>query len=75
MRTRSIIITIVAALLLFSAASHAVLAKENGNLIDELAQIDSFHPPERNDSKNIMYNEWHYFNVIDEEQGLSFMTT
>ncbi len=75
MRTRSIIIAIVAALLLFSVASHAVLAKENDNLINELAQIDSFHPPEINDPKNMMYNEWHYFNVIDEEQGLSLMTT
>ena len=75
MRTRSIIITIVAALLLFSAASHAVFAKENGNLIDELLRIDSFHPPKIDDPKNMMYNEWHYFNVIDEEQGLSLMTT
>ena len=75
MRTRSIIITIVAALLLFSAASHAVFAKENGNLIDELLRIDSFHPPKIDDPKNMMYNEWHYFNVIDEEQGLLLMTT
>lgn len=74
-RTISIIITIVAALLLFSAASQVVLAKENGNLIDGLAQIDSFHPPEMNDPEKTLYNEWHYFNVIDEEQGLSLMTT
>ncbi|TFH43288.1 MAG: hypothetical protein E4G94_05070 [ANME-2 cluster archaeon] len=75
MRTRSIIITIVAALLLLSVSSHAVLAKENGSLINELAQIDSFHPPEINEPRIMMYNEWHYFNVIDEEQDLSFMTT
>ena len=75
MRTRSIIITIVAALLLFSAASNAVYAKGQGSLINELAQIDSFHPPEINDPRIMMYNEWHYFNVIDEEQNLSFMTT
>ena len=75
MRTRSIIITIVAALLLFSAASNAVYAKEQGSLINELTEIDSFHPPEIDDPRIMMYNEWHYFNVIDEEQNLSFMTT
>jgi hypothetical protein len=75
MRTRSIIITIVAALLLFSAASNAVYAKGQSSLIDELTEIDSFHPPVANDPRNMMYNEWHYFNVIDEEQNLSFMTT
>jgi len=72
MKTKSIIITIFAALLLFSAASNAVYAKGQGSLINELAQIDSFHPPAAGD---MMYNEWHYFNVIDEEQGLSLMTT
>ena len=66
MRTRSIIITIVAALLLFSVASNAVYAKEQGSQINELAQIDSFHPPEIGDPRIPMYNEWHYFNVIDE---------
>jgi hypothetical protein len=75
MRTRTIIITIIASLLLFSAASNAVSAEGLGSLIRELAQIDSFHPPEINDLRNPMYNEWHYFNVIDEEQNLSFMTT
>ncbi len=75
MQTRSIIITIVAALLLFSAASNAVYAKEQGSQINELAEIDSFHPPAIDDPGIMMYQEWHYFNVIDEEQNLSFMTT
>jgi len=75
MRTRSIIITIVAVLLLISVASNAVYAKGQGSQINELAEIDSFHPPETNDPRIPMYNEWHYFNVIDEEQDLSFMTT
>lgn len=75
MRTRSIIITIVAALLLISAASNAVCAKGQGSLINELTEIDSFHPPEINDPRIMMYNEWHYFNVMDEEQGLSLITT
>jgi hypothetical protein len=75
MRTRSIIITIVAALLLISVASNAVYAKEQGSQINELTEIDSFHPPASDDPRNMMYNEWHYFNVIDEEQELSLMTT
>ncbi len=75
MRTKSIIITIVAALLLFSAASNAVCAKEQGSQINELAEIDSFHPPAIDDPGIMMYQEWHYFNVMDEEQGLSLITT
>ena len=65
MRTRSIIITIVAALLLFSAASNVVYAKGHGSLINELTEIDSFHPPGINDP-GMKYIEWHYFNVMDE---------
>jgi len=52
-----------------------ILVKGQGSLIDELTEIDSFHPPAANDPRNMMYNEWHYFNVIDEEEGLSLMTT
>ncbi|MCK4730920.1 MAG: hypothetical protein KAT65_00550, partial [Methanophagales archaeon] len=59
-----IIVTIVAAMLLFSVASGAVLAKEGGSLIKELAEIDSFHPPDITDPRILMYNEWHYFNVV-----------
>ena len=69
-----IIVTIVAALLLFSVASGTVLAKEGGSLINELTEIDSFHPPDINDPRILMYNEWHYFNVVDEEQNLSVVT-
>jgi len=52
-----------------------IIVKGTGSLIDELTEIDSFHPPEINDPRRMMYNEWHYFNVIDEEQNFSFMTT
>jgi ABC-type oligopeptide transport system substrate-binding subunit len=57
MQTRLIIITIVAALLLFSAASNAVYAKGQVNLINELTEIDSFHPPATDDPRIMMYNE------------------
>ena len=69
-----IIVTIVAAMLLFSVASGAVLAKEGGSLINELTEIDSFHPSDITDPRILMYNEWHYFNVVDEEQDLSVVT-
>jgi hypothetical protein len=71
----SIIHNWISTLLLFSAASNAVYAKGQGSLINELTEIDSFHPPAADDPRIMMYNEWHYFNVIDEEQNLSFMTT
>ncbi|MCK4733026.1 MAG: hypothetical protein KAT65_11270, partial [Methanophagales archaeon] len=74
MRLKIIVISIVAAMLLFSVASCAVLAKEGGSLINELTEIDSFHPPDINDPRILMYNEWHYFNVVDEEQNLSVVT-
>ena len=74
MRSKIIVISIVAAMLLFSVASCAVLAKEGGSLINELTEIDSLHPPDITDPRILMYNEWHYFNVVDEEQNLSVVT-
>ncbi|MFZ2071674.1 MAG: hypothetical protein WAV32_08810 [Halobacteriota archaeon] len=70
-----IIVTIVATMLLFSVASGAVLAKEEGDLIKELTEIDAFHPPEINDPRLLTYNEWHYFNVVAEEDDLSVVAT
>ena len=75
MRIVSTISLLAVAILLFFAASNVALAKEGGSLIDQLSEIDVFHPPSMNDPKIPLYNEWHYFNVIDEEQNLSFVTT
>ncbi|HJH28519.1 MAG TPA: hypothetical protein C5S51_02315, partial [Methanosarcinaceae archaeon] len=44
------------------------------SLIDTLTKLDSFHPPNVSDPGIPMYHEWHYFNVIDEEQNFSLMT-
>ncbi len=55
--------------------SNVVLANEEGSLIDQLSRIDVFHPPLKNEERIDLYNEWHYFNVIDEQQDLSFVTT
>ncbi len=45
------------------------------SLINRLTKIDSFHPPLSDDPRIPMYDEWHYFNVMDEEQNLSLMVT
>ena len=75
MRIVSTISLLAVAILLFFAASNVALAKEGGSLIDQLSEIDVFHPPSMDDPRIPLYNEWHYFNVIDEEQNLSFVTT
>ncbi len=68
------ILIMIAAILLLSATSNLAIAKED-KLIHELSVLDVFHPPERGDPRSILYDEWHYFNIIDEEQNLSFITT
>jgi hypothetical protein len=55
--------------------SNVVLANEGGSLTDQLSGIDAFHPPSIGETRIDLYNEWHYFNVIDEQQNLSFVTT
>jgi hypothetical protein len=41
-------------------------------LVGELEKIDAFHPPADNSQINL-YNEWHYFNIMDEKQHLSII--
>ena len=64
--------SLVAVIFVFVAAIGA--AKAQG-LIDSLFTIDSFHPPVAGDPTAPLYKEWHYFNILDEEQGLSYITT
>lgn len=47
---------------------------QNNSLIGQLSTVDVFHPP-TDSSMMPLYNEWHYFNVIDEEQNLSIICT
>ena len=56
-------------------ASNIVLADEAIGWNKELSEIDSFHPQSNGDPGILMYKEWHYFNILDEEQNLSFVTT
>jgi hypothetical protein len=63
------ILLVILSLLIFSGIA---LADQNCSLIGELSEVDVFHPPA--DSSLVpLYNEWHYFNVIDEEQNLSMI--
>ncbi|WP_440945766.1 hypothetical protein ACSAZL_16915 [Methanosarcina sp. T3] len=54
------------------AFSGVALAGQSNSLIGELKQVDAFHPP-ADDNLMPLYNEWHYFNIIDEEQNLSII--
>jgi hypothetical protein len=70
MQTKLVLKPILAAIFLLLAASNAALANESSDYIDELLVSDAFHPPGEGEP-GYLYNEWHYFNMIDEEQNLS----
>lgn len=67
MKNQLIIIIILILALLVPITS---AAEPNSKLIRELSLIDSFHPDISDD-----YEEWHYFNIIDEERDLKFFVT
>lgn len=64
---------------LISIALFIFLATVNSargqSLTYDLSAIDAFHPPLSGDPTALLYKEWHYFNILDEEQDLSFITT
>ncbi len=72
MNKNLIIISIAVAIFILLAGLDSVVAKEG---LTELSSLDSFHPPTTGDPRILMYKEWHYFNILDEEQNLSFITT
>jgi len=74
MQIKLVIKPILAVIFVLLATSNAALANESSNYIDELLVSDAFHPPGEEDPGNL-YNEWHYFNMIDEEQNLSVICT
>ena len=73
MQIKATLKPILLGIFLLLAASSVVLAQGN-SLIGELSEVDVFHPPEIGDNP-YLYNEWHYFNIIDEEQNLSIICT
>lgn len=70
MKNRSIICIIILVLALLTVPA-ANADKSRANLIQELAELDAFHP----DLSNDLYKEWHYFNFIDEENDLKFFVS
>ncbi|HOW14049.1 hypothetical protein [Methanosarcina sp.] len=74
MKIKLVLKPILAVIVVLLAASNAALADESSDYISELLVSDAFHPPAEGDPGNL-YNEWHYFNMIDEEQNLSAICT
>lgn len=70
MKFKLLLKPLLAVIIVLLAASNAALANETSDYIDELLVSDVFHPPEEGAAGDL-YNEWHYFNMIDEEQNLS----
>jgi hypothetical protein len=74
MKTREILKPITFMLFLLMAFSGVALADQSDSFFKELKHVDVFHPPA--DIKQMpLYNEWHYFNVIDDKQNLSIICT
>ncbi len=74
MKTRNILKSVIFAFFLLMIFSGVALADQSSSLIGELSQVDVFHPP-TDPGQMPLYNEWHYFNIIDEEQNLSVLCT
>jgi hypothetical protein len=70
MQIKLVLKPILVVIFLLLAASNAALANESSDYINELLISDAFHPPGEGDP-GYLYNEWHYFNMIDDEQNLS----
>lgn len=73
MQIKATLKPILLGIFLLLAASSVALAQDN-NLTCVLSEVDVFHPPGTGDNP-YLYNEWHYFNVMDEEQNLSIVCT
>ena len=72
MKIREILKSVIFVLTLVTTFSEVSLADSSNSVYKELKRIDVFHPP-TDGSQIPLYNEWHYFNVIDEKQQLSLI--
>ncbi len=76
MKLKLILNTLLVFLLFISISANLASSDANDDLIAELSDIDVFHPPDTaNHYRADLYNEWHYFNMIDEEQDISIVTS
>lgn len=72
MKTREILKPLISLIFLLMVFSGVALAGQSNIFVGELKKIDVFHPP--TDSSQIpLYNEWQYFNIIDEKQNISIL--
>lgn len=72
MKVRKIVKSLILVFLFVTVFSGVSLADSSNSFYKELKKVDVFHPPP--DSTQIpLYNEWHYFNVVDEKQQLSII--
>ena len=72
MHFRSIAIDVLLVSLMISTLTCPAFANAENDLISELKVLDVFHPPDAgNYYRADLYNEWHYFNMIDEEQDIA----
>ena len=72
MRARNILKPVISLLFLLMILSGVALAGQSNIFVGELKKIDVFHPP-TDSSQMPLYNEWQYFNIIDEKQNLSIL--
>jgi hypothetical protein len=72
MKTRDILKPVIIVLFLLMVFSGVALADQSYSFVKELKHVDVFHPPS-NSNQMPLYNEWQYFNAIDEKQHLSIL--
>jgi hypothetical protein len=72
MRNKEILKPVIISLFLLMMLSGVALAGPSNIFVGELKKIDVFHPPS-NINQMPLYNEWQYFNIIDEKQNLSIL--
>jgi len=72
MKARDILKPVIIVLFLLMVFSGVALADQSYSFVKELKHVDVFHPSP-NSNQMPLYNEWQYFNVIDEKQHLSIL--
>jgi hypothetical protein len=70
MKIRYVLKPVTIVLFLLMILSGVALADQSNRFVKELKHVDVFHPP-KDSSQMLLYNEWQYFNIMDEKQNLS----
>ncbi len=70
MKIRYVLKPVIIVLFLLMVLSGVALADQSNRFVKELKHLDVFHPP-KDSSQMLLYNEWQYFNIMDEKQNIS----